>query len=203
MPHIILPERAVAVPLLIHRWFSDGALLRVADELKPLRDQWNAVVTAATTDHNENLLRHHQLDCGLLLISKVADPDCPDPLARERGPTILRCCLLTDEQIRRISVDRTAVLYIATLLLQNLDLPRERHEPCPLHLQIPVCEPDFRLPVAVDETEQHFRDTVLEQLRQQKQQIDLLLNWYQPASTEQPPDSSRSWWQVLRGLLGR
>lgn len=199
MPSILLPERTIAVPLLHHRWYSDGALLRMADELKPVREQWSPLVQAAIADRTEDLLTHHELPCGLLLITKVADPDCPDLRARDRGPTILRCCLLSEQQIQAISVDRTAVLQLAAVLLQALELPGDRHQPVPLYLQIPICEPDFRLPVAVDDQELQFREEVREQLRQQRQQLEKVLQYCQSdvAETSQPP--RQSWWDWLLG----
>jgi hypothetical protein len=198
MTSLLLPDRSVNAPLLIHRWFADGAMLKVADELKPLMDLWNPAIIAIMNEQTELLLQLKELDCGLLVLSKTPDPDCPDPLARDRGPTILRCCLLTEQQLRRISVDRTAAIHLAALLLQNAHVPEERQSPCPLFLQIPVCEPDFRHPIQHDPDRDSFQAQVLADLETQRQQLEYLLK-LQPHAAENPiPETRhRSWWRRM------
>lgn len=198
MTSLLLPDRAVKAPLVIHRWFADGAMLKVADELKPLKDLWNPAITEILNDQTELLLQLKELDCGPLLLSKTPDPDCPDPLARNRGPTILRCCLLTEQQLRMISVDRTAAIHLAALLLQNVRVPEERQSPCPLFLQIPVCEPDFHHPIQHDPERESFQAQVRADLQAQRQQLELLLNLHLPTAENHIPETPpRSWWNRL------
>jgi hypothetical protein len=203
MPQSLLPNRTVSIPLVIHRWFADGAMMKVAEELKPLKDQWSPVVTASLKAEGADQsapVQVENLECGLLMLIKTPDPECPDPLARDRRPTILRCCLLSDKQLRSISVDRTAAIHIAALMLQNVCVPDEQQTPFPLHLPIPVCEPDFQHPVAQDSAQMEFRSQVLANLETLQQKLELLLQAREQSEEDQIPQSGKpSWWSRLFG----
>ena len=203
MPQSLLPNRTVSIPLVIHRWFADGAMMKVAEELKPLKDQWSPVVTArlkAEESDPSAPVQVEPLECGLLMLIKTPDPECPDPLARDRRPTILRCCLLSDPQVRSISVDRTAVIHLVALMLQNVLVPEDRQTLFPLHLQIPVCEPDFQHPVAEDLAQIEFRSQVSANLQRLQQQLEQLLQTQEPPKEDQIPRSEKhSWWSWLFG----
>jgi|GEM_PF-1814127 len=199
MPQSLLPNRTVSVPLLIHRWFADGAMQKTAEELKPLKNQWGTVVIAALKgEESDQSVQVEHLECGLLMLIKTPDLECPDPLARGRRPTILRGCLLVEQQLRNISVDRTAAIHIAALMLQNVHVPNEQLTPFPLHLQIPVCEPDFQHPVAQDAEQTEFRSQVLVNLQTIQRQLDLLLRSHDQLKKQQPPAAAKtSWWKTL------
>jgi len=191
-----LTHDSIPAPMLIHRWFSDGAALRVADELKPLREQWNPHVSSVLSNPVEEILQQFSLDSGLLLLSKTADRDCPDPRAVDRGPTILRGCLLTDHVIRSVSVDHTAVMHLAYLLLPIAPVSRNRQDPCQLHLQIPRCQPDFQLPMAADDTELSFRTEILNQTRSIREMLQTLLQTPSDNPPELPVQPQQRNWLV-------
>lgn len=170
-----LPDDSCSLPLLIHRWFSDGSQMRWDPQLEPHRDAWLDVANEVIESNEAAVFRMEQFEFGLLILSKVPDLNCPDPAGRERGPTILRACLLTEEAHGRISVDRTAAIRLVAVLLQLVEIPDDRRAPMSLRLSVPICEPDFRHPFVPDPGVDEFRRNVELELQRHGEQLGSIL----------------------------
>lgn len=217
-----LPDDACSVPLLIHRWFSDGSQMRWDEQLDPHSDALLDIVNQVIDDEQAALFRIHQFEFGMLILSKVPDLNCPDPAGRERGATILRSCLLTEETHRRISVDRTAAIRLVAVMLQMIEVPDDRRAPMSLKLSVPICEPDFRHPFVPDPGVEEFRRHVELELQRHSEKLGAILETLQTlekitrtVSTEPPvvansippvtvPPEKRGWLTRLwRMFVGR
>src|SRR5947209_15754411 len=91
----VVSRRAATIPVVVMRWFADGCgyardtrideptLRAVAAALEPVLPPATATDFCVPLPGGRRLLGDRQ-----------DDPDCPDPLARNRGPYLIRAAVL-------------------------------------------------------------------------------------------------------------
>jgi hypothetical protein len=89
--------------IAIHRWFAQGAGWSYHPWFQSRMYEFLKAITPELDGRGEILAKNagiHVIDCqalgGFLIGEQVPDPDCPDPLAAERCPTILRVAFLRE-----------------------------------------------------------------------------------------------------------